>query len=189
VGDRVNVSIVYRTITNGMRGKPLRGRTAMAHDHTTDTRIAAPRDSHTRHSPTHCRLHTPPNHSSPHAHSPRIAVPTRLPNWDVTRLASLSDGGRFRSAQRCDSVARNNKTKTNTTICSALMGCSDARRVTSQSSSRHAKPPTRASSSHATPIHLHPTHLSPEYASAVTLPRISSESVKKMALAQRKKAF
>ena len=29
----------------------------------------------------------------------------------------------------------------------------------------------------------------PEYASAVTLPRISSESVKKMALAQRKKAF
>ena len=29
----------------------------------------------------------------------------------------------------------------------------------------------------------------PEYASAVTLPRISSESVKKMALAQRKKPF
>jgi hypothetical protein len=37
--------------------------------------------------------------------------------------------------------------------------------------------------------HHHPTHLHPEYASAVTLPRISSESVKKMALAQRKKAF
>jgi hypothetical protein len=34
-----------------------------------------------------------------------------------------------------------------------------------------------------------PIRLNPEYASAVTLPRISSESVKKMALAQRKKAF
>jgi carbamoylphosphate synthase large subunit len=34
-----------------------------------------------------------------------------------------------------------------------------------------------------------PIYRPPEYASAVTLPRISSESVKKMALAQRKKAF
>jgi hypothetical protein len=77
---------------------------------------------------------------------------TRLPNWDVTRLASLSDGGRFRSTKWCDSVAINNKTKTNNKlICSALMGCSDARRVTSQSSSRHVKPPTRASSSHCHP--------------------------------------
>jgi hypothetical protein len=44
-----------------MRGKPLRGRTAMAHDHTTDTRIAAPRDytplATTPHATT---LHAPP---------------------------------------------------------------------------------------------------------------------------------
>jgi hypothetical protein len=58
------------------------------------------------------------------------------------------------------------------------MGCSDARATNS--------PPTNSSS---TPRISTPIHLSPEYASAVTLPRISSESVKKMALAQRKKAF
>ena len=53
------------------------------------------------------------------------------------------------------------------------MGCSDAR-------TRHLP---------VIVAHLHPTRPTPEYASAVTLPRISSESVKKMALAQRKKAF
>jgi hypothetical protein len=165
----------------------------MAHDHTTDTRIAAPRTSTPLATTHRSRLHHTRLHS------------TRLPNWDVTRLASLSDGGRFRSTQRCDSVAINNKTKTNNKpICSALMGCSDARRVTSQSSSRIAKPP-HAPPPHTATNHCHPESpptnspqphasppqfiLSPEYASAVTLPRISSESVKKMALAQRKKAF
>ena len=56
-----------------------------------------------------------PTHAlQPHAFClPMHHPPTRLPNWDVTRLASLSDGGRFRSAQRCNSVAINNKTTNN----------------------------------------------------------------------------
>ena len=72
------VTEVPRIITPGgphgrpgaMQGKPLRGRTATAHSYTT-----SPALPHT----------TPPPESSP-----RATVPTRLPNWDVTCLASLS---------------------------------------------------------------------------------------------------
>jgi hypothetical protein len=61
-----------------MQGKPLRGRTAMAHDYTTDTHIAS-------HASTNTRLQTT-------RHSPPRAFPhtARLPYWDVTCLASLS---------------------------------------------------------------------------------------------------
>jgi hypothetical protein len=48
-----------------MQGKPLRGRTATAHDYTTDTRIASHASTNTRN-------------------------PTRSLHWEVTRLASLS---------------------------------------------------------------------------------------------------
>ncbi len=76
------------------------------------------------------------------------------------------------------------------------MGCSDARTrhlpvIVTHRKSTH----TYNIATHLHPMHTftlnHPTpyHLLPEYASAVTLPRISSESVKKMALAKRKKAF
>ena len=73
-GNLSEVTEVPRIITPGgphgrpgaMQGKPLRGRTATAHSYTT--------------SPAHCIL-------------PRFQTarpPKRLPNWDVTCLASLS---------------------------------------------------------------------------------------------------
>ena len=61
------------------------------------------------------------------------------------------------------------------------MGCSDA-------GTRHLPVIVHRKFTHAritSPRIVKPTRLHPEYASAVTLPRISSESVKKMALAQR----
>jgi hypothetical protein len=71
------------------------------------------------------------------------------------------------------------------------MGCSDARTrhlpvIVAHRKANHTRQHPDSPLQHTPPS---PIYLTPEYASAVTLPRISSESVKKMALAQRKKAF
>jgi hypothetical protein len=155
-----------------MQGKPLRGRTATAHDYTTDTHIASPR----------INKHAPPNHTP--------LPPTRLPPHCSRPLLGC-DVSRVTIAPKGDSVTPNGVIIAHSVIsylerqkhhlqpiCSALMGCSDAgtrhlpvivthRKAThmynitthNYPTRLHPESPPTNSSPHqfaSTPIHLHP---------------------------------